>query len=190
MNVIGEYAFSRKGFIRLRYRYFVSPLNEATESAHTNSILDITKKGWQFQFRYEALPGLITGNRLYFLLYRQDGIKGEQGYYISQELSFHPPGRKWGIQLSYSLFDTDSYNARIYTYETDLPSSFSVPAFTGQGTRFYLMTKLVCLNRLEAWFRYSVTSYPGQHSIAEGLNRIEGNIKSEVKVMVKLRISY
>jgi hypothetical protein len=40
--------------------------------------------------------------------------------------------------VRYAVFDTDNYGARVYAFENDLFSAFSIPAYAGKGTRFYI----------------------------------------------------
>jgi hypothetical protein len=37
----------------------------------------------------------------------------------------------------YTIFDTEDYDTRVYTYENDLFAAVSIPAFAGRGTRYY-----------------------------------------------------
>ena len=62
------------------------------------------------------------------------------------------------IWFRYCLFNTDSWDSRIYTYENDLLYSFSIPAFSGEGSRSYIMAKLDIGKRTEIRLKYGITS--------------------------------
>ena len=54
-----------------------------------------------------------------------------------------------------ALFSTDSYDARIYMYERDLPGYLRNVALSGQGTRFYLLFHCTPRPWLELTMKYA-----------------------------------
>ena len=90
--------------------------------------------------------------------------------------------------MRYALFDTDSYNSRIYAYESDILYAFSIPAYYSKGSRLYFNLKYTLRDFLDIWLRYSQTYYSDLDVISSGLNQINGNAKSEIKVQVRIKI--
>lgn len=86
--------------------------------------------------RYSPLSGLVLTTRFDFKKY---STPQSIGYAIYQDL--HYTFRKVPVDVwwRYSIFKTDGWDSRIYQYENDLLYSFSIPAFSGSGTRTYLM---------------------------------------------------
>ncbi|HOW31416.1 MAG TPA: hypothetical protein PLP88_07610, partial [Bacteroidales bacterium] len=109
----------------------------------------------------------------------------ETGFFISQDVVVRPDEKPFAFTLRYALFDADTYDARIYSFESDLPYSFSVPSFSGRGSRFYAMLEVSLSKRIDLWLRYSVTSYFDRNVISSGTSQINGNHKSEIKSMLK-----
>ena len=90
------------------------------------------------------------------------------------------------VSFRYLLFDTDSYDTRLYTFEQDVPYSFSIPAFSGKGSRFYILFSSNISRNLAVILRYSQTWYSDRKVISSGNDEIIGNKKSDFKAVVKL----
>jgi hypothetical protein len=90
------------------------------------------------------------------------------------------------LRLQY--FETDDYNSRLYAYENDVLYSFSIPVFYEKGYRYYLNINYDLSRKLSAWFRISQTIYPNRSSIGSGLDEINGNRKTEIKLQMIYRL--
>lgn len=88
------------------------------------------------------------------------------------------------VSARIAVFDVDDYNARIYAFEDNVPYSFSVPLFQNRGTRFYVMSSYSPTKNLELFLRYAQTTYSNLKTISTGLEQIEGNTISDVKVQL------
>ena len=62
------------------------------------------------------------------------------------------------LWLRCCIFSTDSWDSRIYTYENDLLYSFSVPALSGMGSRYYIMAGWKITDRTDFRIKYGITS--------------------------------
>ncbi len=110
------------------------------------------------------------------------------GYLIYQDATYKRMGSKISFALRYALFDTKSYESRIYAYENDIPGSWSIPAYYNKGNRVYAMLSYNITRHIELWLRWSQTYYSNQSVISEGtLNEIEGHSKNEIKVQMRLK---
>lgn len=87
------------------------------------------------------------------------------------------------IKGRFALFDTDSYEERIYAYEKDLLFAFSSNAYFGKGCRGYLILQYDYLF-FKLQIRFSQTFYANRQTIGSGLNKIEGSHKSDLKVQI------
>jgi hypothetical protein len=127
-------------------------------------------------------------SRVEFIDYKLDNNKTESGYLIYQDFTYSKMGKPLSITLRYALFQTDSYNARIYAYENDMPGSYSIPAYYYRGSRFYIMLDYNITRKIELWVRYSQTFYDNKNVISQGaLTEINGNTKSEIKTQVTFK---
>jgi hypothetical protein len=90
-----------------------------------------------------------------------------------------------------AYFSSDSYNSRLYAYESDLGYSFSIPALFNTGYRYYmnlrlnlsaaLKSKLLAKYKAEFGIRFAQSIYPGQKTIGSGMDEIQGKTKSDGK---------
>lgn len=111
-----------------------------------------------------------------------------QGSLIYQNVSFKPIGKNYSFSARLAYFDSEDFDSRIYAYEQDLPFSFSIPAFSNRGVRYYANTRYNVNRNLSLWLRFSQTRYSNLTEVGSGNELIEGNIKSEVKAMLRYRI--
>jgi hypothetical protein len=104
------------------------------------------------------LPGLVENRRDRFRLHAVSKInrsielrsrvewswfkvgenKPSKGYMAYQEAVVRVFGLPVSGSVRYTVFDTEDYDTRVYTYENDLFAAVSIPAFAGRGTRYYL----------------------------------------------------
>jgi hypothetical protein len=87
----------------------------------------------------------------------------------------------------YALFETDSYYSRIYAYENDVLYAFSIPAYNGRGSRFYISAKYHIARGIDFWLRYAQTFYSDRNEIGSSKEQINGNTKSEIKAQLRLK---
>jgi hypothetical protein len=151
-------------------------------------IVPVEQLNYRFNISYSVSPSLKIRSRIENIVYDDSDKKKEKGYFLSQDILYKPISKRYSISLRYALFQTDSYNSRLYSYESDLSGSFSIPAFYNKGSRFYIMFDYNITRNITAWLRYSQTLYDQQKVISEGsLSEIDGNKKSEIKAQVRIR---
>jgi len=148
-----------------------TPLTAIHSNNKTQSRLELWYKindSWQIRDRIELVQ-----------------TAGEQGYLLYQDVIYHPLQSKLSGNLRFSLFDTGSYDSRIYTYENDVLYSYSIPAFQNEGIRAYLNLRYSINRNLDLWMRYSRTRYENLSAIGSGNELIRGNHKSDVKLQIR-----
>jgi len=91
------------------------------------------------------------------------------------------------LSFRYALFDTDTYNARIYAYENDVLYAFSIPAHYYKGSRTYLTLRYNVVRGIDIWLRYAVTFYNNRSIVSSGTSEIQGSTKSELKAQIRFR---
>jgi hypothetical protein len=87
----------------------------------------------------------------------------------------------------YLLFNVDDFNARIYVYENDVLYAYSIPAFQNRGSRYYLVARYTLSRNLDVYARYAQTIFDNVSIIGSGLEEINGNSRSEIKLSVRLK---
>jgi hypothetical protein len=123
------------------------------------------------------------------LIYHQANEERSTGFVMWQDLTYKKLGSPIAITLRYALFQTESYDARIYAYENDMPYAFSVPAYYYKGSRAYVLINWDVTRRVELWLRVAQFFYYDRDVISEGgMNEIRGNTKSEVKLQMRIKL--
>jgi hypothetical protein len=180
-------SLSRRGEMIFRLRQMKNPLNGSLPEQLTRPVESVNRTSLQVQLNWQALPWLMMRSRISAVLRKPGEEARQHGWYMGQDFAVRPDSKPFSFNFRYALFRSDSWDARIYAYENDLPGSFSIPACSGKGSRFYAMMKAEVLERLDIWLKYAATLYTDRNEISSGPDRIEGNVKSEIKVMAKYR---
>ncbi|MFZ4414757.1 MAG: hypothetical protein ACOYOV_16855 [Bacteroidales bacterium] len=176
---------SRKLEMYVQYRIKEKPIN--TASALIIKYLDLTKKqNLRFNISYMASENISLKNRIEFTHYQIGKDYIHNGFLIYQDISYQL--MKFPIRFSarYALFDTDTYEERLYAFETDVLYAYSIPAYYYKGSRFYWMLKYDVNKNVDLWLRYAVSYYSGKRTIGSGLDEIQGSSKSDIKVQLMI----
>jgi hypothetical protein len=72
----------------------------------------------------------------------------DKGCLIFQNIQFKHDG--FSIDVRSTQYNIDSYDARLYVYENDLPSTFSMPSFSGIGASNYILIQFKIIKQLMA----------------------------------------
>lgn len=179
---------SREVSAYIRYRFKNKQENYKEEYNYMPLISDIERHELRFLVSYNVSANIIFKNRIDMVIYKNSYSETERGYLIYQDIMYRPVRFPLEATFRYSLFATDGYNSRIYTYENDVLYAFSVPSYFNNGQRWYLMLKWKIIPRITMWLRYARTTYFNKSTIGSGNDIIDGNSKSEVKVEVKVRL--
>jgi hypothetical protein len=96
-----------------------------------------------------VLPELELRSRLEWTTVMAAERDGTRGFLAYQEAVFRPLGFPLSGSLRYALFDTDDFDSRVFAFENDLFAALSIPAYSGQGQRYYLNLSW----RVNRWLR-------------------------------------
>ena len=176
---------SVKMYLRLRIRSKQLNTTEAKRPVHI--LEEVRSLSLRYQADCQVSECLLLKSRFDLLRNRNGDAIPAYGYLISQNLSYKIPDKHLSINFLYALFDTDTYNERIYVYENDVLYGYSVPAFYGKGIRCMFLIAWAPSRWFEIWAKYGQTWYSDRDVIGSGLEMISGDTKSEVEVQVRLR---
>jgi len=181
-----DYNLNRNTSMYFRYK-------RETQEKNTNSdsgLKELNSKYLQkirFHITYKVSDNLRFKNRIVLSEYKEEFKDKEYGFMMYQDIDYNFSNIPLSLNFRYALFNTDTYNTRIYAYEKDVLYAFSIPAYYSKGSRFYLNIKYTIHNYLDIWLRYSQTYFADKNTISSGLNEIYGNTKSEIKVQIQFK---
>jgi hypothetical protein len=159
--------------------------NASDETVGITDLVDVDQWNLRYHINYQINNQWQFKNRVEYSRYQKGTESAESGFVLYQDVSSTPFPFPLTLSLRYALFDTDSYNSRIYTYESDVLYAFSIPALYDKGTRFYVMARYQPSANLTLWLRYSQTWYSHKTELGSGMDRIAGNMRSEIKVQAR-----
>ncbi len=177
-----------KAIMYLRFRQKIKQVNASQTSGPISVSASLKCSSLRYQIEWPVIPDIQMNNRFEMLGNQQEGSGNHYGYLVSQDIAYKLTGLPLSITFRYALFDTWSYNERIYSYENDVLYGYSVPAYEGKGIRCFLLVNWSPLKKIEIWLRYAQTFYTDRNTVGTGLDQIDGNMKSEIKLQVRFRI--
>jgi hypothetical protein len=182
-----NYTPSKKTDMYFRIRQRDRFLNSATDDDDIVPIVPTKQTLYRFNFNHELTSKIRLRNRIDMIDFQFGENEIEKGYLMLQDLIYKPRKFPVSLTLRYALFDTESFNTRIYTYESDVLYAFSIPAFYMRGSRMYGMLRYTFKRNFDLWIRYGQTFYYNREVIGTGLEEINGNIRSELRLQVRYR---
>jgi hypothetical protein len=146
-----------------------------------------TRQSLRLHTDYRFTRALRVRARLEAVRFRRPDMPDAYGVLLFQDLRWLPyPAVQ--IDLRYALFDTDSFDARVFAYENDLRYTFSVPSFSGRGQRWYALLYLTPHPRTVVEAKYAVTRFEDVTSVGSGLDEADGNLVREIRLQLRIRL--
>lgn len=171
-----------------RFRQQVRQKNSRDNDGTVTAIEDVIQRNYRLNLSYKVTEAITLKSRLEYVTIDRASSAHEGGWLLYQDILIRPKSSPVDFSLRYALFDTDSYDARIYTFENNALYVFSSPSYYYQGSRAYVMVRYSFLKVCDLWVRYGTFLYSNRTSLSSGAEEIVGNRKSDVTV--QLRISF
>jgi len=143
------------------------------------------KRNYWINCDYGITSTLKLKTRVQFSTYELGDIS-TKGLTLLQDVSIDL-GRL-SLTARYALFDTEDYDNRQYVYERDVWLAYSLPAYSGKGVRKYILAQYTVNKHLTFWIRYANTRYTDREEIGSGVETIEGNVRNDVRVQMRLKL--
>jgi len=182
-----NYKPSRKSEFYIRYRSRIKDRN----SSFIEESISVPAANHQENFRVNASflvhPNIKLKSRVEMVHFRPEQGPKEKGYVLYQDIVFKKIGSPLSLSARMALFETDSYNARLYAYESDVLYAFSIPAYFSKGVRYYAVAKYKIKRGIDLWVRYARWYFADRSTVGSALDEISAPHRSEIKVQLRLR---
>jgi len=142
---------------------------------------------YRFHYSYKVSESFKLKGRVELINYDKEEAPFETGYLIYQDVIFKTKKTPFSFAFRYAIFDTESFNSRIYAYENDVLYAFSIPAYSNSGVRTYLTVRYRVRRGIDLWLRYGLTYYDDLDVVSSGLEEIQGNHKQEIKAQLRFK---
>jgi hypothetical protein len=188
-DILGQiiYTPSRRVNMYIRYRTRNKFRNI---SSSANERIDFASPGitqnFRFNFTINITSEMSYTGRIEHARFTEKG-QLKNGFLLLND--FRYKFAKWPITITARLanFETDSYDTRIYAYESDLLYAFSVLPYSGNGTRTYLMLKADAGKNMDVWLRWGQFFFYDRQEVGSGNDLIKGNTRTEIKMQVIIK---
>jgi len=131
-------------------------------------------ENWNFSNRIESTTTILNNEQ-------------ENGYMFYQDIKYKLLFGKITFSSRYVLFNTSTYDSRIYAYESDVLYGYSIPAYYGIGSKIYLVAKCNIIQNLDFWLRIGQTTYNDREVLKSGWDEIEENKMTEIKLQLRYK---
>jgi hypothetical protein len=172
--------FSLNGRVRYNYRELNSPENSTVLNFITSS------KRYNFRlglnFNVSKSIALLTRGEYNIYSTQEQNFSGLMLY---QDIKFNMLKEKLKVYLRYAMVNSENYETRFYTFENDMPYSFSISSLYDLNLRYYLLVEYELKKYLSFWVKLSQTDYLNKTSVGSGLSETNGNKKTELKFMLQ-----
>ncbi len=185
--VQADYTLSRNVQMYARLRHRSKPVNSPVGYNNVRYLMENDNTRIRYHIAYNISPSVEFRNRIEFARYKTEQNASEKGFLIYHDIIYNPSAGPLSFAFRYGLFDTDSYNARIYAYENDVLYGFSFPAYFDSGYRTYITARYGVSGSVDLWLRYATTLLPGRTTMGSGLDEIDGNRRSQAKAQIRIR---
>jgi hypothetical protein len=171
-----------------RFRQQMRQRNSRDSDGTVTSIEDVLQRNYRLNLSYVVNEFFTLKSRVEYVTINRASNSPEKGMLFTQDLLYKPKGLPIDLALRYALFDTDSYDTRLYSFENNALYVFAVPAYYYQGNRAYILLRYSFLRHCDLWVRYGYFLYNNRKTISSGAEGIQGSRKSDF--VIQLRISW
>jgi hypothetical protein len=169
----------------LRFRNKSTIANFANEESVLELIENQQSTNIRLHCRYQVNRNLQLQSRAEFKIVNGDSTGKANGFLLYQDIVYRFPRIPVQLSMRYLFYSTDDYASRIYAYESDVLYSYSIPALYDEGNRSYIMLRYDANKSLTLWVKWAQTLVDDVSTIGSGLDEIQGNIRSEIKLQVR-----
>jgi len=186
VSVKMEYRIRRNSFLAGQYSYKTTNKNEQATPYFKS--LDFCKHHrFRLQFSYPLFGTSCMLKTELSGIANYSNNKTAWGWMLFQDIQFDIKKTGLNVKCRFAVFDTETYDERLYAYENDLTYTFTIGSYYYQGIKSYLVLKYK-FSIGECQLKLSSVIFNNKNEIGSGLELINGNHRSEIKVQLFLNL--
>lgn len=178
-----SYSWYKVGELSFRYRYRLRQENTA-DVVSERYLADVEKQQLRVSFRYKLNKIWEIRSRVEGAFYEKDDAQ-DYGILMYQDVFWKPSRANVQLNARFAFFNTDSHETRIYAYENDVLYASSFPMYQKKGWRSYVNARYRLGRHVDFWLRYAITVYKNEDAVGSGLEKSEGNRRSDIKLQFR-----
>ena len=188
IKALVQYSFSKSDNITIRLRYKTTPQNTDLNDI----IIPFSVEKRTFNARLHGIhypnKSLRIQGRIEACYFHHLGGVPELGWMAFLDFNRRKISSKFSVNGRITIFDTPSFDSRIYAYENDLLYVYSVPFYYEQGISTYFNVRWKINKHFSFWLKAGRTSYLGKDEISSGLHQIDSGFKNTFKVQMRYKL--
>ncbi len=154
------------------------PIRFAEETELHNGRVDLV---------YQVTESIKIRSRLELSHFQREEMEPERGVMLYQDVIYKKLNSPLTLSLRYAIFNAESWNARMYAFESQVLYFYAIPPYQGRGSRMYCLAQYKLTRGIDIWLRYAVWFYTDRDQIGTGLEQINGSTRSEVIAQVRFK---
>ncbi len=182
-----NYTPTKKIDMYFRFRHRTKFVNTSEDNFY-DYLTPFVQYNYRYNLSTQITPDIKFKSRVEYTHVDKATEPDEDGVAFVQDLIYKKLKFPFTFTLRYAVFDTKSFDSRVYVYENDVLYSYSVPALYNKGQRVYFIVNWDVTRNFEIWVRVASTIYDNQTQQSIGsLNQIDSNHKTELKLQARLK---
>ena len=187
-EVYSQFTYTIKKKLKASFRYKLEEKEQNDDFKKTvNFLATVQKQNYRAELNYTINDNFQLRNRAEVVRYKKGEQPIEVGTMLLQDVIYNPMQSRFSGNIRFAIFDTSGFNSRIYSYENDVLYNYSIPALQDRGTRFYINGRYTVKRGIDLWLKYSITKYTNVDEVGSGLDLIEGNTRSDIKMQLRFQ---
>ena len=190
-ETIGQLSYRPSKDLEVSFRFRQKNRQITESSAYSEAPIrgleDEKRTYYRFNLSYNLSKSVTLRSRIEYSRYRRGDREVEQGFIVYQDFNFKPLSFPLSFSARLAYFDTETYNARIYVYESDVLYAYSFPAYYYRGMKAYLTLRYDIHRNIDAWVRVANLFYSNRDQVGSGLEAIDGKSRTDIKVQLRFK---
>jgi hypothetical protein len=178
-----QYVPSRNLELYIRYRYDQKEINKESLIG-LKTLGFVQKKNLRLQLNFQTNKAVTLRQRVEWMHYN-NGPTTSWGFLSFMDLLLKPQLKKYDLTGRFLIHSSDNYESRIYAYENDVLYGSSIPAFSGKGTRIYIIYKTEFGNLLTVWIKWSASFVMNEGPPLPLIPQKQPPVRSEIRIQLR-----
>lgn len=175
-------------YFRFREKNKMQNVSSDVATGNLRPIEFYKQRKYQLGLTTDLGNGWRWRSRIDYVTDQRESKGFHDGWALTQDVLYRPDNFPLQVTLRYAIFNTDNYDARIYSYEYNMENVFSIPVYYGSGSRAYVLLRYTFFKgHCDLWLRYAIFVYNQKGRISSGPNEIIGNVKSQFGAQLRIR---
>jgi hypothetical protein len=172
----------------LRLKYKIKSKDDVGVIDDQSALVSGTSENYRAELLYSVSRNVALKTRVELVnIHASYNQPHEKGFLIYQDIQYSP-AQSLDFRTRLVIFKTDSFNSRIYEFESDLTGVMSTPPLYGDGMRWYFMAKYKTPLGLDISLKYAETIKPNELTLGSGDTLINSNVDNRLSLQIDLKL--